>query len=264
MRLKVTHRTEYTYDVPVRYALQKLRLIPYNNATQTVRSWQLSTKGVKEQVRFTDQFVNETLLVSIEGEPRMIVLEAKGEVETHDTAGIIGKHRGFAPLWLFEQETPLTAVGEGIRNLTNGLSERSQLGKLHELMTAIRAKVQYRPGATTPSTTAEDALAAQAGVCQDHAHIFIAAVRVLGLPARYVSGYLMMNDDPEQTASHAWAEAHVRDLGWVGFDVSNCISPDERYVRLATGRDYRDAAPVSGIRLGTAEERLAVHITVEQ
>src|SRR5690606_677556 len=119
-------------------------------------------------------------------------------------------------------------------------------------------------GATGAATTAEEALAVGRGVCQDQAQIFAAAARALGFPARYVSGYLMMSDTADQLASHAWAEAHLSSIGWVAFDPSNAISPDERYVRLAVGRDYRDAAPVSGIRLGTADERLAVHITVEQ
>ncbi len=94
--------------------------------------------------------------------------------------------------------------------------------------------------------------------------MFIAAARQMGFPARYVSGYLMMDDRVEQAASHAWAEAHVKGLGWVAFDAANGISPDERYVRTAVGRDYRDAMPVSGIRLGAADERLDVRITVEQ
>ena len=88
----------------------------------------------------------------------------------------------------------------------------------------------------------------------------------MGFPARYVSGYLMMDTSVEQAASHAWAEAHVPGLGWVAFDPANGISPDERYVRVATGRDYRDASPVSGILLGQAQEqeKLAVTVTVEQ
>ncbi len=86
----------------------------------------------------------------------------------------------------------------------------------------------------------------------------------MGFPGRYVSGYLMLDGQDDQAAGHAWAEAHVDGLGWVGFDVSNGISPDERYVRLAVGRDYRDAMPASGVVVGAANERLAVHITVEQ
>jgi transglutaminase-like putative cysteine protease len=135
---------------------------------------------------------------------------------------------------------------------------------LHNLSAAIREKVDYQTGATNVDTSAEEAVAAGQGVCQDHAHIFIAAARALDIPARYVSGYLMMNDRIEQEATHAWAEAYVQNLGWVGFDISNQISPDPRYVRLATGRDYRDAAPITGISFGAATEDLTVNLAVEQ
>ena len=131
-------------------------------------------------------------------------------------------------------------------------------------MGAVAGRVRYTPGTTGIETSAEEALRLGVGVCQDHSHVFIAGARAMGFPARYVSGYLMMDDRVEQAASHAWAEAHVPGLGWVAFDAANGISPDERYVRVATGCDYRDAAPVSGIRLGRAQEQLAVTITVEQ
>ena len=99
------------------------------------------------------------------------------------------------------------------------------------------------------------------GVCQDHAHVFVTAARLLGLPARYVSGYLFVEDGQED-ASHAWAEVAVEGLGWVGFDVANQISPDERYVRLAVGLDYREAAPISGVRRGAGGETLEVDVSV--
>jgi transglutaminase-like putative cysteine protease len=264
MLLKITHRTEYRYDVPVHYALQRLRLMPYGGSTQTIRSWALAIDGAREEVRFTDHFGNDTRLLSVEGEPHVISVEATGEVETHDTAGVMGAHRGFAPLWLFGSETQLTAAGDGIRGLAKEIGGGADLDRLHRLMAAIHGRVAYTIGATDSTTVAEDALLQGSGVCQDHSHIFIAASRLLGFPARYVSGYLMMNDRLDQVATHAWAEAHVDNLGWVAFDVANGISADERYVRVATGRDYRDAMPVSGIRLGKAQEQLAVHITVEQ
>jgi transglutaminase-like putative cysteine protease len=124
--------------------------------------------------------------------------------------------------------------------------------------------VAYETGHTDAATTAEDALAKGKGVCQDHAHLFIGAARLLGVPARYVSGYLMMNDRTDQDAGHAWAEAHVDGLGWVGFDVSNGIGPDARYVRVASGRDYAEAAPVTGISWGESGSTLSVSLAVEQ
>ena len=112
--------------------------------------------------------------------------------------------------------------------------------------------------------SAEEALAAGHGVCQDHAQIFIGAARLLGFPARYVSGYLFMENNVEQEASHGWAEAYVDGLGWVGFDVANGISPDERYIRVATGLDYKEAAPVSGMRFGDGGEAMTVTLQVQQ
>jgi transglutaminase-like putative cysteine protease len=264
MRLKITHRTEYTYDQPVPYALQRLRLVPQSGPTQKVVHWSLSVEGATEEVRFADQFGNDTRLVSISGARREIAIVAQGEVDTLDTAGVTGPHRGFAPLWLFAPPTPLTQPGEGIAALAAELDQAPDVERLHALMVLVRRRVEFEPGATGTDTPAEEALKQGRGVCQDHAHIFASAARLLGYPARYISGYLLLEGTTDQVASHAWAEAHVAGLGWVGFDAANGISPDTRYMRLATGRDYRDAMPVSGIILGIANERLAVQITVEQ
>jgi transglutaminase-like putative cysteine protease len=263
LRLKITHRTEYRYDAPVTYALQRIRLMPASGPTQTVLSWALHVAGAREEVRFQDHFGNETRLLSVEGAPQMIAVEAAGEVETRDTSGVYGPHRGFAPLWLFQQPTELTAPGDTIRALVGEIAPGDAVARLHRLMAAIGERVSYVTGTTDSATPAEQALAAGQGVCQDQAHVFIAAARLLGCPARYVSGYLRMSA-VEQAASHAWAEAHLPSLGWVAFDAANGVCPDSGYVRVATGRDYRDASPVSGIRLGQATEHLAVRITVEQ
>jgi transglutaminase-like putative cysteine protease len=264
MRLRVRHLTEYSYDAPVSYGLQRLRLLPQSGSTQAVVSWALAVEGAKEEARFFDQFGNETRLVSLEGQPSKISVEASGLVETYETAGVTGQHQGFAPLWLFRQSTPLTAPGEGVASIVETVEQSDEIATLHGLMDAIADRIVYQKGETETSTTAEEAVSQGSGVCQDQTHVFLSAARRLGYPARYVSGYLLMDDTIDQTASHAWAEAHVSGLGWVGFDVANRMSPDGRYVRLATGRDYRDVAPVSGITLGQAGETLAVHISVEQ
>jgi len=264
MRLKISHRTEYSYDAPVQYALQRLRLVPRGGRTQTIHSWSLRVEGAHEEVRFADHFENDTRLVSVSGDSALIGIDAWGEVETFDTAGVFGEHKGFAPLWLFQRETPLTAAGEAVRDLAGSIAPGAEIERLHGLTAEISARIAFEVGATHPGTTAEEALVQGTGVCQDHAHAFCAAARLLGLPARYVSGYLMLNDSVVQAASHAWAEAHVSGLGWVAFDAANGICPDERYVRMAVGLDYRDASPVAGIRLGHAEEQLAVSVTVEQ
>jgi transglutaminase-like putative cysteine protease len=134
---------------------------------------------------------------------------------------------------------------------------------MHALMGAIHQAVAYKQGTSDTETTAEQALEKKSGVCQDHAHIFVTAARTLKVPARYVSGYLMMEGKSEQAATHAWGEAHIPGLGWVGFDPANDICPDDRYVRVASGLCYKDAAPVSGMRIGTPGEKLSVSVTVE-
>ncbi|MGO1070870.1 transglutaminase family protein [Lysobacter sp. CA199] len=264
MHLKISHRSQYLYSSPMHHVLQRLRLIPRDNPGQTVRSWQVRLEGAVEEFRYNDHFDNATCLVSADGAANAISVIAEGEVETCDTAGVTGPHRSLAPLWLFAQETALTTPGAALKELAASIPAASDLDRLHRLMGEIRARVAYVTGSTDASTTAELSYLQGEGVCQDHAHIFVAVARELAYPARYVSGYLLLNDRTDQVASHAWAEAHVADLGWVSFDPSNGICIDEHYVRLACGRDYRDAMPISGMTFGLAQERLDVKIRVEQ
>ena len=144
------------------------------------------------------------------------------------------------------------------------MGAEDDLERAHRIARAVAEAIAYKPGVTHAHTTAAEALALGEGVCQDHAHAIIAAARAVGMPARYVSGYLMMNDRTHQDATHAWAEAHFEHIGWIGFDVSNGHSPDQRYIRVATGLDYRDAAPVRGMRYGAAQENLVVQLQVQQ
>ena len=123
MRLKITHRTEYRYDEPIAYALQRVRLMPSSGATQKVSAWKVTIEGAREEVRFSDHFDNDTRLISLEGEPRVIAIEASGEVETYNKAGVIGIHRGFAPLWLFKRETELTMPGDRTKALAAAVGE---------------------------------------------------------------------------------------------------------------------------------------------
>jgi transglutaminase-like putative cysteine protease len=266
MRLKVKHTTSYFYSAPVNYSLQQVRMTPKQREGQKILDWNVSIEGGRKQLEFTDQHANHVELISIDPGVERIVIDVTGEVETSDTAGILGRHQGFLPLWLFKRPTALTAPGPRIRALQKelGADFDSDIGQAHALSALIVEHVPYATGNTDAGTGAEQAVAHASGVCQDHAHIFVSVMRLLGHPARYVSGYLMMNDRVEQDAMHAWAEAWFEGVGWVGFDVSNGYSPDERYVRVATGLDYNDASPVSGMRYGSTNERMLVDIQVQQ
>lgn len=264
MRLRIRHTTRYSFDEPVPYGLQQLRMTPKNNDAQAVADWNVSIEGGRQELEFDDYHRNHVALVSFAPGTTDLTIRCEGEVEMADTKGVIGRHQGYAPLWLFKNQTRLTLAGDACRALAEKAGGDDMIARLHDLSRIIRETVAYEIGRSETHWTAEDALREGHGVCQDHTHVFAACARFMGVPARYVSGYLMMDGRKEQDAMHAWAEAHVEGLGWVGFDVSNGISPDTRYVRVATGLDYIQAAPVLGRRFGPGEESLAVKVEVAQ
>lgn len=266
MRLAIRHTTHYHFGQPVSQGLQRLRLTPKKTQGQAVVDWQMHFTGGRRELEYDDQNINRVTLISLEPDTSELIITCEGTIETTDHSGILGSHSGHMPLWAFCSQTELTRPGPRMKALLANLPKKAEgaLEMLHALSAEILECVTYEAGHTTPDTTAEEAVTAGRGVCQDHAHIFIGLARALEVPARYVSGYLMLDDRVEQDASHAWAEAHVAGLGWVGFDISNGISPDERYVRVATGRDYREAAPMTGINFGSAEQVLHVELAVEQ
>ena len=265
MRLAIHHLTRYDFDEPVAHGLQRLRLTPKATSGQTVIAWRMTFEGASIEAEYDDHNHNRTTLISLLPATRVLSVACEGLVDTADNAGVIGRHAGHLALWHFLDNTPATRPGARMRALVAGLPvEDDPVATLHRLSASIIGEVAYQSGHTDAETSAEEALVAARGVCQDHAQIFVGCARLLGFPARYVSGYLMMDDRIEQEAGHAWAEAHVDGLGWVGFDVSNGISPDSRYVRVATGRDYREAAPITGISYGAGDHAMHVRLVVEQ
>lgn len=265
MRLKIAHETRYSFSEPVRYGLNQLRKTPKSYRNQSVLRWETSVVGGKKELQYEDHHRNTVELMSMEPGGLELTLRSEGEVEVEDSAGVVGPHEGLVPLWLFQRPTATTKIGAHVREFARGLPSGEGLDQLHALSEAVGHRVCYKVGSSESDWSAERALEAGEGVCQDQAHVFIAAARHLGYPARYVSGYLMLDETIQQDAMHGWAEVHVESLGWVGFDVSNQISPDTRYVRVATGLDYAEAAPVTGTRTGGGEnESLTVAIEVAQ
>ena len=265
MKLQINHTTEYAFDEPVEYALQKIRLRPMSDPTQQVGNWALAIDGGKLEAGYKDHYGNLVDLVSADEGTQKLTVAATGDVTTLNDSGILGMVFGRMPLWHFKSTTRQTEPGAKIKEFAAIIGQgASPLDGLHAVTAEILKSVPYQTGQTQVDTTAEEAITIGKGVCQDHAHILLASARCAGLPARYVSGYLMMNDRIDQDASHAWAEVFVDDLGWVGFDVSNGVSPDERYVRIATGLDAHSAAPIAGLRLGSGNETMIVSLQVQQ
>lgn len=264
-RLSIRHQTTYRWSDPVSYALQQLRLTPKSRSGQEVVEWATHIDGGQVEVEFEDAHANRTQLVSVQSGRSEVTIVAEGLVDIEDQSGVIGKQGGYLPLWIFQRATDLTRRGSGTQALARDVREvEDPLDRLHRLSARIRETIVYETGATEVTMTAEQAVAEGKGVCQDHAHVFVTCARLLDHPARYVSGYLKIDGREEQDATHAWAEAYMDGIGWVGFDVSNGIAPDDRYVRVATGLDYSDAAPISGMRQGPGLETLEVNVTVSE
>lgn len=260
MRIAITHTTTYRADSPAR-AIQALRLTPISHPGQKVQEWAVQVVGMGTPLRYTDAFGNLVELVASNGPVEDVTITARGVVQTTDTAGVVGFPAEAVVPAVCLRDTKLTEADAAIRAFAATCQRDGALASLHAILDGLHAEVAYDTTATDSLTPAIDAFANRRGVCQDHAHIFIAAARTLGLPARYVTGYLLTDQD-DAVAHHAWAEAFAPDLGWVGFDAANGQCPTERYVRLAVGLDAPQAAPVRGMRLGPASETMQVSVEV--
>ena len=263
MQLALSHQTVYRYSEPAWGLAQALRLWPAPSASQQVGDWRVEVNGKVLKPTLVDGFGNPAASHAIDRAVSELRISVFGQVLTQDRNGIHGDDAGGLPAAFFLRATELTAPSEGIVALAEAVRGQG-LDRLHALAQAVRDHVDYVPDTTHAGTRAAEAFDAGTGVCQDHAHILIAAARHLGFPARYVSGYLCPMEVGTAAASHAWAELFVEGLGWVGFDPANRVSPDEHYVRVACGRDYRDAAPVRGLRRGGAGESLEVEVRIAQ
>jgi transglutaminase-like putative cysteine protease len=264
MLIEIKHTTTYSYEKTARYAVEALRLTPPDFEGQRVRKWSIEAPGIETAVRFMDGFGNVVHLTTQSGAHDGITIIASGLIETFDCVGVSRGLPEIAPTNVYLRETPQTRPDSEIRALAQKCNEKGRLDTLHSLMGEVSARVAYEIGVTHEHTSAADALADGRGVCQDHAHVFISAARQLGIPARYVNGYFLSGTLAPSEAHHAWAEAWVEGLGWIGFDPANLICPTERYVRLATGLDAASAAPIRGIQRGGDKEALDVAVEVHQ
>ncbi|MEO5595901.1 MAG: transglutaminase family protein [Lysobacteraceae bacterium] len=263
--MAIAHSTRYAYAEAASRVTQILRLWPASCAGQEIVDWRVEVNGKRIAYTAIDGFDNPSATHTLDGPVEALTIAVHGTVNSEDRSGVLGERdEALAPDY-FLYSTRLTEADDSIRGLAEGIGAADdEVTRMHRLMAAVRERLDYIPRQTTAETTAIDAIKRGAGVCQDHAHVLASAARSLGFPARYVSGYLSAGDDGAAAASHAWAEIYLSNLGWVGFDASNRVCPDERYVRIASGRDYRDAAPVRGVRLGGADETMEVTVQVRE
>ena len=268
MRIRISHATTYRYDTPPTSVIQMLRLTPRNHDGQYVVAWRVDLSEDCLLHQHEDAFGNISHSFTAEGPFRELSVAVEGEVDTQDTQSLVAGAVERFPPGLFLRETGLTQADAAIIDFADGARAAAgsdQLALLHGLMNALNREMKFDTDPTHSATTAAEAFALRRGVCQDLTHIFIAAARQLGIPARYVGGHFFRVDGvTAQDAGHAWVEAYVEHLGWVGFDPTNGIGITEAHVRVAIGLDYLGAAPVRGTRFGGGGETLKVAVHVDQ
>lgn len=261
MRLRIEHSTHYGYSHVVRHAIQTLRLTPQPSPHQTVQQWQVHAPGTLFEA--IDGYGNLSHTYTLARPLLQGTVRAWGLVETHACPEITDLPGALSP-WIYLRPTPLAEphlrfAEFTTRHLDPGIDERSLLS----LARAVAEQVTYRPGRTDVATTALEAFDWGHGVCQDQAHVFIAACRSHGVPARYVSGYFYADDAPE-LASHAWVDVCVDPAAarWLSIDITHQCLMDERHVRLAVGPDYAACPPIKGVRMGGGDETMQVQVEI--
>ena len=277
MNLHLLHRTTFTYAGSARDSFNEARLRPVNDAMQSCRQFALRTDPAVPLRDYLDFYGNVVHYFDVSTPHKKLVIEAESEIETAPDAARppvpavpVGELATFPERELYaEFLTPSHYVPEDVtlwHEAREALGEQrtTVLGDAIRLARHVFKTFAYKPNTTGVTTLAPAALKLRTGVCQDFAHVTIGLCRQAGLPARYVSGYFF-NDKRkpgEVEASHAWFEVMVPGYGWAGYDPTHDRAPDERYVKLATGRDYADIRPVSGTYRGAPTRALKVEVTV--
>ncbi len=288
-RYKLAHVTVFSYDGPVTESYNELRLRPRHDETQSCLSFRLTTTPYSRPAAYLDYFNNWVHQFHILPEHRELRVESEAIVLVHPTAPWNSN-----PVPLHELDSRLDSLREefydwmapsqycplppALKPLVEEIEARcdgSVRNFAETAATVVNEKFTYKKGATHVHSSVEDILETWAGVCQDFSHMLISILRLRGIPARYVSGYLIPRQNAAQDdnraamenviggqASHAWVQANIPDIGWIGLDPTVGYFIDERHILVARGRDYGDVPPVRGVYKGHAGQRLSVDVLV--
>ena len=290
IRYRIRHETEYKYAMPVSFGHSQLFLRPRDLPHQRCLSSLIDIEPSPGSANIrTDYFGNHTMLYSVQESHQRMTISSINEVEVDP---LLPPSPGESPAWedirelVRRADRPVTLQALEFtfnsilvrthRELTEYATESFSAGRpivdaCLELTQRIFKDFKYDPSTTTISTPVAEVFAQRSGVCQDFAHLQIAMLRGLGLPVRYVSGYLRTFRDPKKTdpkligadASHAWLGVYIGDERWVDFDPTNNQIPQEHHVTIGWGRDYADVSPVKGVIVGGGEQKIAVRVHVD-
>ena len=267
MKLEIVHSTRYRYSRPIAETVMEVRLRPMDGNGQRCDDFKLElSHGIMART-YIDGFGNHVHYFNLVRPHAGMSVVSRSMVETglgpDDEPGeeLVQDFLRF--------RSPVKDV-EGIRELaarhaiTDAASPTAVEHALDALTTTISSEFTYDRTVTNVYSAVDDVLALRAGVCQDFAHLFLAVARAIGVPARYVSGYIHSPGERESTASHAWAEAWVPGRGWIGFDATHPVRTTPHHVRLAVGRDYTDVAPTRGVYIGSATSTMSISVKTRE
>lgn len=275
---RIKHITRYTYPSTVIDSANQVMLFPLDDAQQEVKKHDLIITHQPSVELYTDYFGNKVGIFSIIKPHKELTIESNIEVITHATQlpgndvtaavqwenlGIIREQFPYMDFMLLEKFGYYNEISAVVTSLMN---ESITPFTIAEQMSAyVFGNFEYRKGVTNVETQVDEIWKLKAGVCQDFAHVLLVMFRIVGIPARYVSGYICPDNDELRGAgaTHAWVEAYIPFHGWIGFDpTNNCIASD-MHVRLAIGRSFTDCTPVKGTYKGSSEHLLEVSVTIE-
>ena len=274
MKLLIHHRTRYRYATPVKESFNELRLQPVSNEHQTCEDFQLRVEPAAAIRRYLDFYRNWVHHFDLAPPHTELLIESRVRVVTNpanwlDLAAtplplsrvteLARLERCYDYLMSSDYVELEPAIWRLALDATVGQTDVWQAAQA--LNRFVHGHLTYTPQSTDAKTHMRDALAARVGVCQDFAHVLIGLCRSLQIPALYVSGYLCT---PGAQASHAWAEVFLPDIGWRALDPTHARQPDERYVKIAVGRDYADVPPTRGHYKGVTQRTMEVDVKVEE
>lgn len=282
MHFEIFHLTRFQYSSAVTESVMELRMQPLTNDNQICTAYSLQLSPSARPFEFVDQFGNTVQHFDIPEKHSKLEITTKSLVEVSERNPLpeslsleswqqLGEEIEKGDFWEFLLPSQFAQKTQALTNLQNEINatrEKDPLTLLREINSFFKANFEYAPETTEVDSPIDVAINQRSGVCQDFANIMIALVRGLKIPCRYVSGYLFHRTDDRshiaQDATHAWVEAYLPTLGWVGFDPTNDLIVGDRHIAVAVGRDYTDVPPTRGVFKGNVESQLSVAVRVRQ
>jgi transglutaminase-like putative cysteine protease len=280
MFYSIRHVTKFLYDSPISESVMEARVQPRSDGSQRCVQFRLTTTPTSRVMMYLDHDGNAVHHFAVPGRHARLTVMSEALVEC-SPAPLVPLDLGpeswerldaltaSGEFWELQNPSPFARPGDRLEEFARELNlsrGADPLATVRRLNMDIYDRFEYRPQSTRVDSPIDEALEARSGVCQDFAHIMITLVRQLGIPCRYVSGYLFHHDHADRSsvgATHAWVEALMPDIGWVGFDPTNNRLAEDRHIRVAIGRDYSDVPPTKGVFKGVSAVRSELAVAVK-